>query len=185
MSEAVKRRPTMVQRRGLVTLGRLLHGRSRTCRRSSAAPIDGRPELCPQGAFLLSYDRPAWRGHMSDSQSSWTGTPPPDSVVREVQPFDPGPSVAAAVAALQREGAQFALIGGLALDAWGIPRATKRVDFAVPVGIAEKAAERLRASTSEIRPLRIGGVGLRDTIRGLRIDLVDRRFPFRQSFREP
>ena len=109
---------------------------------------------------------------------------PEGSVIRDVQPFDPGPSVAAAAAALDRLGADFALIGGLALDAWGIPRATKDVDFAVPVGVAERAAEALRAPTTEIRPLRIGGVGLRDSERGLRVDLVDRRFHFSALFHD-
>ncbi|MBM3820008.1 MAG: hypothetical protein FJW14_13460 [Acidimicrobiia bacterium] len=100
----------------------------------------------------------------------------------EVQAFDPGPSVRAATTALEAQGVAFALIGGLALDAWGIPRATKDVDFAVPVGAAEKAAESLRGPNTEVRPLRIGGVGIRDADRGLRIDLVDRRFHFSQLF---
>jgi len=39
------------------------------------------------------------------------------------------------------QGSGFALIGGLTLDAWGISRATKDADFAVPVGVAEKALE--------------------------------------------
>jgi hypothetical protein len=113
---------------------------------------------------------------MSDSTPP-SGSRPP-SVVGEVQPFDPGPSVRAASTALDQQGAEFALIGGLALDAWGIPRATKDVDFAVLVGVAEKAAESLRGPATEVRPLRIGGVGVRDAQRGLRIDLVDRRFHF-------
>src|SRR5262245_63783157 len=105
-----------------------------------------------------------------------------DNVIGEVQPFDPRPSVTAAAEALEQQGAAFALIGGLALDAWGIPRATKDADFAVPVGAAEKAAETLRGPATEIRPLRIGGVGVRDSQRGLRIDLVDRRFHFAPLF---
>lgn len=117
---------------------------------------------------------------MSNTDSP-SGRPPP-SVVGEVQPFDPGPSVQEAASVL-REG-EFALIGGLALDAWGIPRATKDADFAVPVGVAERAAEALRGAASEVRPLRIGGVGLRDSERGWRIDLVDRRFHFAELFRD-
>ena len=91
---------------------------------------------------------------MSDPDSSRSGEPDQadENIIGEVQAFDPGPSVAAAAAALDRQGAGFALIGGLALEAWGIPRATKDADFAVPVGVAEAAA--------------------------LRIDLVDRRFHF-------
>jgi hypothetical protein len=103
--------------------------------------------------------------------------------VGEVRPFDPGPSVAAAATVLRSQGTEFALIGGLALDAWGIPRATKDADFAVPVGAAERAAETLRGPGSDVRPLRIGGVGIRDPARGLRIDLVDRRFHFAALFR--
>lgn len=105
-----------------------------------------------------------------------SGAQSPPAVVGEVQPFDPGPSVAAAADALAQQGSPFALIGGLALDAWGIPLATKDADFAVPVGAAEKAADALRAPSTEVRPLRIGGVGVRDTSRAIRIDLVDRRF---------
>jgi hypothetical protein len=120
---------------------------------------------------------------MSDSGSSRDSAPPP-SIVGEVQPFDPGPSVVAAAAALEEHGAEFALIGGLALEAWGIPRATKDADFAVPVGAAEEAAETLRGPVTVVRPLRIGGVGIRDAQRGLRIDLVDRRFHFAALFRE-
>ena len=119
----------------------------------------------------------------SDAPPSGGATPPP-SVVGEVHPFDPGPSVAAAAAVLEQQGAEFALIGGLALDAWGIPRATKDADFAVPVGAAETAAESLRGPDTEIRPLRIGGVGVRDSQRALRIDLVDRRFHFAALFRD-
>lgn len=84
-------------------------------------------------------------------------------VIGEVQPFDPRPSVSAASEALASQGVDFALIGGLALDAWGIRRATKDADFAVPVGAGEKAADALRGPTTEVRPLRIGGAGVRDT----------------------
>jgi hypothetical protein len=120
---------------------------------------------------------------MSNSDQSRSGAPSPPVVVGEVQPFDPGPSVEAAAGALDGHG-PFALIGGLALDAWGIPRATKDADFAVLVGVAEKAAETLRGPATEVRPLRIGGIGVRDGQRGLRIDLVDRRFHFADLFRE-
>lgn len=119
-----------------------------------------------------------------------SGPPPrsskvvPDTVVGEVQPFDPGPSVGAAARALGTHGIDFALIGGLALDAWGIPRATTDADLAVPVGAAERVAEVLREPTTDIRPLRIGGIGIRDPDRGLRIDLVDRRFHFARLFGE-
>ena len=123
---------------------------------------------------------------MSNSDASRSGGDDKraENIIGEIQPFDPSPSVTAAAAAIEQQGAGFALIGGLALEAWGIPRATKDADFAVPVGIAELAAEALRAPTTEIRPLRIGGVGIRDSKRGLRIDLVDRRFHFAALFRD-
>jgi hypothetical protein len=105
-------------------------------------------------------------------------------VVGEVEPFDPGPSVAAAAEALRGLPSPFALIGGLALEAWGIPRATKDADLAVPLGAAEAAAERLRGTASEVRPLRIGGVAVRERDRKLRIDLIDRRIHFRALFAE-
>jgi hypothetical protein len=132
------------------------------------------------------YNSVLKESYMSDSDTirSDSGDPRPQKVIGEVQAFDPGPSVATAVAALEKQRALFALIGGLALEAWGIPRATKGVDFAVPVGVAESASEALRMPTTEVRPLRIGGVGVRDAQRGLRIDLVDRRFHFGSLFQE-
>src|SRR5438094_6291123 len=120
----------------------------------------------------------------SDPSGSGLGDSRVDNVIGEIQPFDPGPSVAAAAVALEQQGVGFALIGGLALEAWGIPRATKDADFAVPVGAAESAAESLRAPGTAIRPLRIGGIGIRDHGRDLRIDLVDRRFHFSPLFQE-
>lgn len=104
--------------------------------------------------------------------------------IQRVEAFDPGPSVAAAQDALDPLGVPYALIGGLALDAWGIPRATKDADVAVPVGAAERAAERLVGDGVETRPLRIGGVGLRDAVHGLRIDFIDRRIDFARLFAE-
>ncbi|MCC7380885.1 MAG: hypothetical protein IT384_03595 [Deltaproteobacteria bacterium] len=101
-----------------------------------------------------------------------------------ITPFDPRGSILAAAAALDAIGQPFALIGGLALDAWGIPRATKDADLAVPVGAAEPAAERISGPNTEVRPLRIGGVGLREPARDLRIDLIDRRFHFAPLFAE-
>jgi hypothetical protein len=122
---------------------------------------------------------------MNDPDKPRSGENPPiEKIIGEIQPFDPSPSVMAAATVLEQKGTGFALIGGLALEAWGIPRATKDVDFAVPVGVAEAAAEALRSATTEIRPLRIGGVGIRDSTRGLRIDLVDRRFHFGALFQE-
>src|SRR5215510_3652904 len=121
---------------------------------------------------------------MNNSDSSSGGDDGPrEKIIGEIQPFDPGPSVTAAAAALEQQGAGFALIGGLALEAWGIPRATKDADFAVPVGAAEIAAEALRTPATDIKPLRIGGVGIRDTERGLRIDLLNAVFTSVRSSR--
>jgi len=103
-------------------------------------------------------------------------------LVAEITAFDPGPSVNAAARVLDGLGAPYALIGGLALDAWGISRATKDVDLAVPTGTPEAAAA-LFAGV-ETTPLRIGGVAIRDEKKDLRIDLIDRRFHFADLFRE-
>lgn len=105
-------------------------------------------------------------------------------MVGSISPFDPSASVRAAVAALSATGAPFALIGGLALEAWGIARATKDADFAVPVGCAEKAADELAAENVERRRLRIGGVAVRDDARNLRIDFIDRRVHLAELFRQ-
>jgi hypothetical protein len=102
-------------------------------------------------------------------------------VIATIEGFDPGPSAHAAVTALQAQGAHYALIGGLALEAWGIARATRDIDFAVRVGDAEGAAARLQTNGN---PLRIGGVGVRDAARKLAIDFVDRRFEFRSLFED-
>ncbi len=104
-------------------------------------------------------------------------------VVGSISPFDPFPSVHAASAVLSAAGTRFALIGGLALEAWGIQRATKDADFAVPVGSAEMAADQLAAKTAQIHPLRIGGVAVRDETRNLRIDFIDRRVHLAGLFR--
>jgi hypothetical protein len=111
------------------------------------------------------------------------GENPKPQVVGSISPFDPTVSVRAAVDVLSADGSPFALIGGLALEAWGIPRATKDVDFAVLVGAAEPAAEKLVRESSELRLLRIGGVAVRDETRSLRVDFIDRRFHLAGLFR--
>lgn len=103
-------------------------------------------------------------------------------IIGKVTPFDPTDSVRAAAETLNSAGIPYALIGGVALDAWSIPRATKDVDFAVPCGVAEKVAEQLRSPSTSIRPLRIGGTAVRDEQRNLKIDLIDRRFHFARLF---
>ncbi|MBI2378652.1 MAG: hypothetical protein HYV07_31940, partial [Deltaproteobacteria bacterium] len=109
---------------------------------------------------------------------------PPVRIVGEVRPFDPIPSVEVAVAALEGLTAPYALIGGIALDAWGMSRATKDIGFAVPVGTAEAAASTIKVEGVQTRPLRIGGVGLRGSVLDLHIDLIDRRFQYGALVRE-
>ncbi|MBI4817720.1 MAG: hypothetical protein HY791_15770 [Deltaproteobacteria bacterium] len=116
---------------------------------------------------------------MSDAPS---GARPRAPSPRAIEPFDPRPSVEAAVWALQTTQAPFVLIGGLALEAWGVGRSTKDVDFAVPVGAAEAAAGLFDPETR--KPLRIGGVGIRAPKNGIKIDFIDRRFYFRELYRE-
>jgi hypothetical protein len=111
-------------------------------------------------------------------------TPTPSQVVGSISAFDPFPSVQAAITVLSAAGAPFALIGGLALEAWGIPRATKDADFAVLVGSAEIAAAKLRSENVETHPRRIGGVAVRDEKRNLRIDFIDRRVHLADLFRK-
>jgi hypothetical protein len=105
-------------------------------------------------------------------------------IVGRLEAFDPGPSIAVAVEALASIGADYAMIGGLALDAWGISRATKDVDFAVHIGVAEKLSPYFLAAGAEVRPLRIGGLGVRIEKPSIRIDLIDRRFYFAPLFVE-
>jgi hypothetical protein len=76
-------------------------------------------------------------------------------------------------------GGPFALIGGAALQAYGLERYTKDVDFAVR---ESQGAQALTEWKGESRPLRIGGVSLR--IEGSAIDLVDRRLDLRALFEE-
>ncbi|MBI2374633.1 MAG: nucleotidyl transferase AbiEii/AbiGii toxin family protein [Deltaproteobacteria bacterium] len=95
----------------------------------------------------------------------------PTRALSPLEPFDPRPSVEAGARVLEELGAHYALIGGLALNAWGISRSTKDADFAVPVGIAEVAAAKLGLRTI---PLRIGGAGVRSE--SVAIDFIDRRF---------
>lgn len=120
---------------------------------------------------------------MSGEENGGSGDRRTPDTVREVSaPFDPSASAAAATKVLRDLGVPFALIGGVGLDAWGITRATKDVDFAVPVGAAEKAAAALAAPGVQQRPLRIGGVAIRDSDRNLCIDLIDRRFHYGRLF---
>ncbi|MBI4816849.1 MAG: hypothetical protein HY791_11355 [Deltaproteobacteria bacterium] len=106
------------------------------------------------------------------------------NVVGEIEPFDPTHSLNVAADALEVLKAPYALIGGLALDAWGIPRATKDADIAVPLGVAEKTSAAIEIAGSEHRPLRIGGVGIRASSPDVRLDLIDRRFEFHELYRE-
>lgn len=80
---------------------------------------------------------------------------------------------------MRQVGGSFALIGGAALQAYGLERYTKDVDFAV----RESQSARAQAAwAGETRPLRIGGVSLRTADSA--IDLVDRRVELRALYEE-
>lgn len=120
----------------------------------------------------------------SDDQGGGSDERPPAGIIRPIEPFDPAPSIEAATRTLDANGVAFALIGGLALGAWGIARVARTLVLAVPVGAAEPAAEQLVAGGGQKRPLRIGGMAIRDPDRNLRIDLIDRRFHLGALFRD-
>lgn len=90
------------------------------------------------------------------------------------------PALTARGARLLKEvGGSFALIGGVALQAYGHERYTKDVDFAVreAQGAAAQAAWK-----GETKPLRIGGVSLVTDVAP--IDLIDRRVELRALYEE-
>ncbi len=118
---------------------------------------------------------------MSDS-SQGSGGPAGREIVGEVVGFDPQYSARRALQALHAVSGRHALIGGLALEAWGVPRATRNLDLAVPTGVAERAARELTGPGILTRPLRIGGVGVRGEEPTLRIDFIDRRHHFASLF---
>ena len=80
---------------------------------------------------------------------------------------------------LKSVGGSFALIGGVAMQAYGLDRYTKDVDFAVREA---QGAAALAAWTGVSHPLRIGGVCLETDVAG--IDLIDRRVEFRSLYEE-
>jgi hypothetical protein len=94
-------------------------------------------------------------------------------------PVDLPALVARGARLLKQVGGRFALIGGAALQAYGLERYTKDVDFAVREA---QVAGALAAWSGESRPLRIGGVSLRTEDSA--IDLVDRRVELRSLFEE-
>jgi len=96
--------------------------------------------------------------------------------------FDPGPSLARAVAVLAND-VPFALIGGVALWAY-VPaseqRFTKDVDVAYPSRMRARVEAALRAAGHEPLPLEIGGFGVREE--PYRIDFIDRGSDFGTLF---
>lgn len=103
-----------------------------------------------------SFKAPSRRDRMPIKMSRGSGSGGPSKPsLGVIEPFDPGPSVARAMPVLTESQTPFALIGGLALEAWGIARATKDIDFAIPVGVAEGLADRLKGARGHARPLRI------------------------------
>ena len=94
-------------------------------------------------------------------------------------PVDLRPVAAMGARLLKQVGGHFALVGGLAMQAYGSDRITKDVDFAVTELQGAQAAARWPGQT---RPLNIGGVALiTDTST---IDLIDRRVELRALFIE-
>jgi hypothetical protein len=65
------------------------------------------------------------------------------------------------------------LIGGVALQAYGIVRATKDVDFAVTQAGSAAVERMARAAGVPVSPLRIGGVSV--PVGGASADFIDRR----------
>lgn len=94
-------------------------------------------------------------------------------------PVDLPALVARGVRLLEQVGGPFALIGGAALQAYGLERYTKDVDFAVS---ESQTARALALWQGQSRPLRIGGVSLRTEDSA--IDLVDRRVALQALFEE-
>lgn len=74
------------------------------------------------------------------------------------------------------------LIGGAALQAYGIVRATRDVDFAVTREGSAAIERAARAAGHAVSPLRIGGVSV--TVGGLSADFVDRRVEVEPLFLE-
>ncbi len=95
------------------------------------------------------------------------------------KPLDIHHALAEAVTLIRQAGDEYALIGGVALSAYGIERFTKNVDLACT--ITQTAAA--RRSVPDARDLRIGGIVINTSV-GVRVDLIDRRFAYRELFEE-
>jgi hypothetical protein len=101
--------------------------------------------------------------------------------IRPAKPIDLESALVEALDSLAVIAGDRALIGGVALVAYGIERYTKDIDLAVTVaqaGVAETAL-----ADHDLRPLRIGGVSFA-TSSGVRVDLVDHRFTYKALYEE-
>jgi hypothetical protein len=82
----------------------------------------------------------------------------------------------------QKVGAKSALIGGVAVQAYGLSRATKDVDFAVTRGGAASIERLLRDDHRAFSGLKIGGLSVEES--DGHIDFIDRRFGPHALFEE-
>ena len=97
--------------------------------------------------------------------------------------FDPAPSLQHAQSILVAVGAPHALIGGVALWAYLPPaaqRLTKDVDVAVPHAWMSKIEGEIRRRGLNMRPLTIGGLGVRDE--RCTLDFIDRSPDFESLY---
>lgn len=104
------------------------------------------------------------------------------TIVHELpKPIDVQRALDEAIAKLRPLGGDYVLIGGVALGVYGIERYTKDVDLAA----TQKSTASAEAALLDCdpRPLRIGGISIA-TSTGVRVDLIDRRFEYRDLFEE-
>src|SRR5437867_4396706 len=97
----------------------------------------------------------------------------PKRTVHELpKPIDVRRALDEALIKLRALGADYALIGGVALGVYGIERFTKDVDIASTVEATAAAESALR--DCDPCPLKIGGISIATSL-GVRVDLIDRR----------
>lgn len=97
------------------------------------------------------------------------------------KPVDVQNALVEALDKLEHTVTEYALIGGVALGVHGIERFTKGVDLAVTEAGSAAAARAL--PDADPTPLKIGGISFAMS-KGVRVDLIDRRFEYRALFEE-
>jgi hypothetical protein len=106
----------------------------------------------------------------------------PKQTIHELpKPIDVQRALDEALVRLRAIGGDYALIGGVALGVYGIERFTKGVNLAATTHSTAAAETALK--DCDPRPLQIGGVSIA-TKMGVRVDLIDRRFEYRELFEE-